>query len=625
MSLVSLYDAASLWMTPSGAEDGKLFSQLPTDGSGDFTFSRGSNLAATRVGADGLIEKGRENLILQSNNFDTTWTGTSGVSVTSGESGYNGSNDAWLLSKSVAEQYSRVQQNVNSSGIYTCSVYAKENTISIVGLRNGSSSDRVLFDLSGSGSIDSQVGNIVNRKIQSVGNGWFRCEVTFSNALDQFQIYVDWSDNVAGSIYIQDAQLEIGLAATDVIETGATTGKAGLLEDEPRFDYSGGATCPSLLLEPSRTQLVPYTEYANAVAGSLATITDNVTTSPEGVQNAARFLPTSAFGRWQSEIFGGSVTNGTTYVASAYFNTSSTLEIVTFYIGWNAVTGTDRIGIKFNPNTRAYISTYSEGSATLTDYEIGEADENGWYRVSLIAPASNANANTCLVLRDLNSQADGSKYVDFYGWQMEQGSYPTSYIPNHSGGSVTRGAESLSKYDFTDSTSKTLFIECGDTGYAGGSGEIILEKTNPVAAIFRIYIETNNSGTNVSSIRLRTEFPVNNYDFNLGNKDEFKKIALSINGSNVKIFGNGSLLGTYVVTPTTMEQLNWRVQSTKYSTKQFLLFPTALTDSECIALTIDGLKEDIIASYKTRATTLESGAEDRLDTYLQELEDFIIV
>jgi hypothetical protein len=470
---------------------------------------------------------------------------------------------------------------------------------------------------------------IIDTSITSVGNGWYRCEYSSNQSITDVRIYLTDANGTftttAGNIYIQDAQLEIGLAATDVIESGATTGKAGLLEDEPRFDYSGGATCPSLLLEPSRTQLVPYTEYANAVAGSLATITDNVTTSPEGVQNAARFLPTSAFGRWQSEIFGGSVTNGTTYVASAYFNTSSTLEIVTFYIGWNAVTGTDRIGIKFNPNTRAYISTYSEGSATLTDYEIGEADENGWYRVSLIAPASNANANTCLVLRDLNSQADGSKYVDFYGWQMEQGSYPTSYIPNHSGGSVTRGAESLSKYDFTDSTSKTLFIECGDTGYAGGSGEIILEKTNPVAAIFRIYIETNNSGTNVSSIRLRTEFPVNNYDFNLGNKDEFKKIALSINGSNVKIFGNGSLLGTYVVTPTTMEQLNWRVQSTKYSTKQFLLFPTALTDSECIALTIDGLKEDIIASYKTRATTLESGAEDRLDTYLQELEDFIIV
>ena len=29
MSLVSLYDEASLWMTPSGAKDGRLFSELP--------------------------------------------------------------------------------------------------------------------------------------------------------------------------------------------------------------------------------------------------------------------------------------------------------------------------------------------------------------------------------------------------------------------------------------------------------------------------------------------------------------------------------------------------------------------------------------------------------------------
>ena len=34
MSLRTLYDEASLWMTPSGYEDGKLFSELPTDGSG---------------------------------------------------------------------------------------------------------------------------------------------------------------------------------------------------------------------------------------------------------------------------------------------------------------------------------------------------------------------------------------------------------------------------------------------------------------------------------------------------------------------------------------------------------------------------------------------------------------
>ena len=57
---MSFFDDASLAFLPSGAagKDGKAYSIKPTDGTGDFTFSRGSNLAATRIGADGLIEKG---------------------------------------------------------------------------------------------------------------------------------------------------------------------------------------------------------------------------------------------------------------------------------------------------------------------------------------------------------------------------------------------------------------------------------------------------------------------------------------------------------------------------------------------------------------------------------------
>ena len=60
----------------------------------DFTFDRGSNLAATRVNADGLIEKGRENLLTESNSFsDSDWTKT-GVTMTRGQPGYDGSNNA---------------------------------------------------------------------------------------------------------------------------------------------------------------------------------------------------------------------------------------------------------------------------------------------------------------------------------------------------------------------------------------------------------------------------------------------------------------------------------------------------------------------------------------------------
>ena len=44
-----LFDDASLAMIPSAYKDGKLYSIRPTDGSGDFTLRRGSNLGATRV------------------------------------------------------------------------------------------------------------------------------------------------------------------------------------------------------------------------------------------------------------------------------------------------------------------------------------------------------------------------------------------------------------------------------------------------------------------------------------------------------------------------------------------------------------------------------------------------
>src|SRR5210317_89195 len=121
---MSLLNKASLIQIPSSYKDGTLYSAKPTNGDGDFTFSRGSNLAATRVGADGLIEKGRENLLLQSNQFDTTWNLQSGLTLTSGQSGYDGLNDAWLL-KRTASGAQFMSQNKSVSGVNTYSVYAK--------------------------------------------------------------------------------------------------------------------------------------------------------------------------------------------------------------------------------------------------------------------------------------------------------------------------------------------------------------------------------------------------------------------------------------------------------------------------------------------------------------------
>ena len=70
---MSLFTESSLCLVPSGVKDGKVYSIKPTDGSGDLTFSRGSDIEATRVASNGYIEKAAVNLLLQSNTFDTTW------------------------------------------------------------------------------------------------------------------------------------------------------------------------------------------------------------------------------------------------------------------------------------------------------------------------------------------------------------------------------------------------------------------------------------------------------------------------------------------------------------------------------------------------------------------------
>ena len=67
---MSYFDDASLVMIPSGTKTSKVYSVKPIDGSGDLTFTR-SNDTATRVASNGLIEKVRTNLVLNSATFVT--------------------------------------------------------------------------------------------------------------------------------------------------------------------------------------------------------------------------------------------------------------------------------------------------------------------------------------------------------------------------------------------------------------------------------------------------------------------------------------------------------------------------------------------------------------------------
>jgi hypothetical protein len=573
--------AASLIMEPEGYADGLLPSIKPLNGSGDFTFSRGSNLSATRINQQGLIEKGRENLLTYSNTF-SSWP-TLNITSTSGQSGYDGSNNAWLLTDTATSGDHRLYLANSHSGVNTLSVYAKAGTKSIVYVQSYiNNSSIAYFDLSSGSVLSTSVD--IDSKIESVGNGWYRCSMAFNNTNTYVTIGIaesatrSYVGDGTGTIYIQDAQLEIGLAATDYIESGATTGKAGLLEDEPRLDYSGGATSPSLLLEPSRTNLV-RSEYYGDLVPTRVTLTSNYGISPEGVQNAAAIFNTTENGRHNLNGSYFAVTSGTSYVNSVFAKagTITKMKLKMFSGGG--------IDIGFNDGD----FDLTNGTATGTGAGI-ESYGNGWYRCYVVdsptSSVSNARFNVELLDANGNVSYVGSvtDYIEIFGSQIEQGSYPTSYIPNHSGGTITRGADDCSKTGISSligQTEGTLFWEGKKTSNLNFATALVIENgtTN------RIYLLSGSTGFRVDVTASNTTTAFYSGTHGLGNY----KIAIAYNSSSVDVYINGvSVFNDSSVTIPACQNVyltNWASYNQSIETRQALLFKERLSNTDLAALT----------------------------------------
>jgi hypothetical protein len=588
---MSLFDDASLAMIPSAYKDGKLYSIKPTDGSGDFTFTRGSNLAATRVDENGLIEKGRENLVLQSNQFDTTWEIYNSVSVLGGQSGYDGGSDAWLLQANAAN--GNLRQTITSvSGIVTYSIYAKPNSLNAILLLIKQTSDAyAYFDLS-DGSLLSNA-NLIDSSIVALSNGWYRVSITANvSALTQIRLYPSQDSDTSitsGSIYIQDAQLEQGLVATDYIETTTTTAQAGILEDMPRLDYSGGASCPSLLLEPQRTNLLTHSEYygggdwSRTRCGFVTNTSE--TLSPEGLYNASKMTSTDASESYAQD----NVTLGSTSGTFTFFAKKGDLDYCHALV-WDISANGRRQW--FNLATGAVGTTTNFGSGyTKVDATIKDCG-NGWYRCSF----SWSGGNTTSGVRINISSGDGvidspiNSYGYFYGAQCEASvSYPTSYIPTY-GTSQTRSKDSAVKTGISSligQTEGTMFVEfeweqksgvhfVTDLSDGTTNNEILISIGNTADNQIRFQIQ--NSGVivvifNSSAISSGTH-----------------KAALAYANNDVVAYLDGALVDTdtSATIPATSRLAFERANGTLGfvgEIKQSILFKTRLTNAELAALT----------------------------------------
>ncbi len=222
---------------------------------------------------------------------------------------------------------------------------------------------------------------------------------------------------------------------------GSYVGPDGLIKyagvNEARFDHDPvTGESLGLLIEESRTNLLTYSQDFSNVNWSQFNLTTSLSNvlSPDGVSYSYKLTENST-NDFKFTVIG--VTMGTgSHTVSAWMKAAERTQGSIF------ITQGGNLGAIFDLS-KGTVATVSgpENSASIVAYP------NGWYRCS-VTNNGTLDINDSIRIGINNGaigsyQGDGSSGIYVWGAQVEQGSFPTSYIPT--GASTrTRAAEDAS-------------------------------------------------------------------------------------------------------------------------------------------------------------------------------------
>ena len=517
----------------------------------DFEFDR--NSTGTRVNEDYLIEDVPYNFAQNSEDIDGTgWSNFFSTLELNSALAPDGTQTADKIISTSGGRLDCVVSNGMANTQYTTSFYAKANNTT-------AALCQIYEDSSGTFLATLDYTNLINTET------WTRITVTYTTTVGgniRSQIIKNMPNGE--SVFFWGTQVVKGDQPKDYLKTTDRL-------DIPRIDYTNGE--PSILLEPSRTNLITYSnDFTNAAWNKTnATITANQAISPEGIQNADKY-------------------SGTT-IGQNFFHTISVSDNFSYSVYVKYINApfirlrVNSISTWFNIET---IEVATNGFADASIEDVG----NGWRKLTVINTTSGSFTTAYIhphATDNTTDEQDGGEFF-LYGAQLEAGSYATSLI-HTSGSTVTRSADrayNAGNSDLINSTEGVFYLQFAALTGAGAFDDLSLSDGTQNNKVQLFYRATDKINARV------TVGGVNVFDHIYQSVDitQFEKVALKwklndfsmyVDGREVDSDSSGATFPANTLNEVKINDNN--ISDYEGKIKCLAVFKEALTDLELEKLT----------------------------------------
>ena len=537
-----LLNKASIILTPTGYKAGTLYNVAPVvEPYEDFDFARAS--VASRVNSSGLVEMVGRTLgseLITNGDFatDSDWTKLN-ATISGGKGNLDGNGQTSML-------WQDILSNGNSyKAIFTVSDY------------NGSGSAKI-------------INNNASTIYTITSNGTFTINFTHSIASGNFIFRA-----TSGAVFSID-----NVSVKEVIDTN----------NIPRISYDSNGDNGHILLEPTSTNLITYSEdfedssWDLDVNAAHITRTPNAAISPSGENNATKLI-----GNDTSRDPGGSyiaaITSASAPYTASVFAKKAEYDYLLMSVGTYA--GGYWGSFNLSNGTVDTQPTQANTSASIESYG------NGWYRCSLTTTTA-SGGEFCLItpsvdgtlLTDYTSTTNG---IYVWGAQLEELSYATSYIPTLTGSTETRATETATgagSAELINSTEGVLyaeiaaFVNSGLTRYLG---------LNDGSSNNRVVILNDGTANRIRAIVSSGGTKYADLYYSVTDVTDFHKVAVKYKANDFALWIDGveRVTETSGSAPIGLNDLDFELSGSPFygKCKALAVFNEALSDSELTQLT----------------------------------------